>query len=132
MLCTLYLFHSHHINDMYYIIIAHRKVPALPPHCMFQSHNVEQCSKLRNFSMHTPGAQIDKTMHPAILKYMHPTAKMCTQGAGCTLNFEHWVLKQLYHSFKSPRLYPFTYLPLCTENPMAWAYTYNYMYKRIQ
>ena len=25
------------------------------------------------------------------LKYVHPAAKMCTQGAGCTLNFEHWV-----------------------------------------
>ena len=23
------------------------------------------------------------------LKSMHPAAKMCTQGAGCTLNFEH-------------------------------------------
>ena len=24
-----------------------------------------------------------------VLKSMHPAAKMCTQGAGCTLNFEH-------------------------------------------
>ena len=31
--------------------------------------------------MHMPGAQGIKSMHPA--------AKMCTQGAGCTLNFEH-------------------------------------------
>ena len=31
--------------------------------------------------MHTPGAQLLKTMHPA--------ANMCTKGAGCTLNFEH-------------------------------------------
>ena len=31
--------------------------------------------------MHTPGAQVMKPVHPA--------AKMYTQGAGCTLNFEH-------------------------------------------
>ena len=31
--------------------------------------------------MHTPGVQV--------LKSVHPTVKMCTQGAGCTLNFEH-------------------------------------------
>ena len=31
-------------------------------------------------------------MHPLgaqVLKSMHPAAKMCTQGAGCTLNFQH-------------------------------------------
>ena len=33
-------------------------------------------------SMHTPGAHVSKSMHPA--------AKMCTQGAACTLNFAHW------------------------------------------
>ena len=34
--------------------------------------------------MHATGAKVPKSMHPA--------AKMCTQGAGCTLyNFEHWV-----------------------------------------
>ena len=32
-------------------------------------------------SMHTPGAWVSKSMHPA--------AKMCTQGVGCTLNFKH-------------------------------------------
>ena len=32
-------------------------------------------------SMHTPGAQVSKSMHPAAI--------MCTQGAGCTLGFEH-------------------------------------------
>ena len=31
--------------------------------------------------MHPPGAQMLKSMHPAV--------KMCTQGAGCTLNFGH-------------------------------------------
>ena len=31
--------------------------------------------------MHTLGAHVSKPMHLA--------AKMCTQGAGCTLNFEH-------------------------------------------
>ena len=31
--------------------------------------------------MHTPGAQM--------LKSVHPAAKMCTGGAACTLNFEH-------------------------------------------
>ena len=31
--------------------------------------------------MHTPGAQVSKCVHAA--------AKMCTPGAGCTLNFEH-------------------------------------------
>ena len=31
--------------------------------------------------MHTPGAQV--------CKFAHPAAKRCTQGAGCTLNFEH-------------------------------------------
>ena len=34
--------------------------------------------------MHPPGAHV--------LKSVHPAAKMCTQGAGCTLNFEHWKL----------------------------------------
>ena len=33
--------------------------------------------------MHTPGAQVSKCVHHA--------AKMCTQGAGCTLNFEHCI-----------------------------------------
>ena len=33
--------------------------------------------------MHTPGAQVSKSMHPA--------AKMCTQGAGCTLNLKHCI-----------------------------------------
>ena len=33
--------------------------------------------------MHTPGAQV--------LKFVHPAAKICTQSAGCTLNFEHCV-----------------------------------------
>ena len=33
--------------------------------------------------MHMPGAQG--------LKSMHPAAKMCTPGAGCTLNFEHCI-----------------------------------------
>ena len=31
-------------------------------------------------------------MHPTgahVLKYVHPAAKMCTEGAGCTLNYEH-------------------------------------------
>ena len=36
--------------------------------------------------MHTPGAHG--------LKSMLPAAKMCTQGAGCTLNFEHWKCMQ--------------------------------------
>ena len=31
--------------------------------------------------MHTPGAQVRKSVHPA--------AKMGAQGAGCTLNFKH-------------------------------------------
>ena len=31
--------------------------------------------------MYTPGAQV--------LKLVHPAAKICTQGAGCILNFEH-------------------------------------------
>ena len=31
--------------------------------------------------MHTPGAQV--------LKYVHPAAKKCTHGAGCTLKLEH-------------------------------------------
>ena len=31
--------------------------------------------------MHTQGAQVSR--------YMHPAVKMCTQSAGCTLNFEH-------------------------------------------
>ena len=34
---------------------------------MFQITKTQaQSSKLRNYFMHTPGAQIDKTMHPAI------------------------------------------------------------------
>ena len=38
--------------------------------------------------MHMPDARVSKSMHPA--------AKMCTQGAGCTLNFEHWLSILLY------------------------------------
>ena len=37
---------------------------------------------------------LGNTMHPKgaqVLKSMHPVAKMCTQGAGCTLNFEHCI-----------------------------------------
>ena len=33
-------------------------------------------------SMHLLGAQVQRPVHPA--------SKMCTLGAGCTLNFEHW------------------------------------------
>ena len=33
--------------------------------------------------MHTPDAQV--------MKYMHLAAKVCTAGAGCTLNFKHWL-----------------------------------------
>ena len=33
--------------------------------------------------MHLPGAEV--------LKSVHPATKMCTPGAGCTLNFEHCV-----------------------------------------
>ena len=50
--------------------------PAICP-CVTPSINLSKGGK----SMHTPGAQLSKSMHPA--------AKMCTQGAGCTLNFEH-------------------------------------------
>ena len=32
--------------------------------------------------MHTRGAHVSKSVHPS--------AKMCTQGAGRTLNFEHY------------------------------------------
>ena len=35
--------------------------------------------------MHTPGAHVSKSMHPA--------DKIRTQGAGCTLNFEHQLTK---------------------------------------
>ena len=34
--------------------------------------------------MQPPGAQVAE-----VLKSMHPTAKMCTQGEGCNLNFKH-------------------------------------------
>ena len=33
--------------------------------------------------MHLPGAQV--------LKPVHPATKTGTPGAGCTLNFEHWL-----------------------------------------
>ena len=65
--------------------------------------------------MHTPGAHLATTMHPSIISYvlfyinifillnmiyvympvaqglksMHPSAKMCTLSAGCTLDHEH-------------------------------------------
>ena len=50
-----------------------------PATCLCVTH-YETYSKVGK-SMHTPGAQVSKSMHPA--------AKMCTQGAGCTLNFEN-------------------------------------------
>ena len=34
--------------------------------------------------MHTPGAQVSE--------FVHLAAKICMLGAGCTLNFEHWLL----------------------------------------
>ena len=44
--------------------------------------------------MHPPGAQVPKSMHTA--------AKMCTQGAGCTLNFEH--CRHIIHQIKADDL----------------------------
>ena len=63
------------------------KVPKMvhPAICSCASHyisrrNIKAYLKVEK-SMHTPGAHVSKSMHPA--------AKMCTQGAGCTLNFGH-------------------------------------------
>ena len=73
-----------------------------------------QCLNLRNISMHMLGAQIDESLYQTILlscahfyviigkvhvympgtqgfKSMHLAAKMYTQGAGCTLNFKHYL-----------------------------------------
>ena len=44
--------------------------------------------------MQTPGAQVSKSMHPA--------AKMCTQGTGCTHNFVHRYIMQ----FQCLRVHP--------------------------
>ena len=61
--------------------------------------------------MHTPGAEGLKIVHPAdfpcvqayvryrndmkqgpqVTKCVHQAAKVCTPGAGCTLNFEHLI-----------------------------------------
>ena len=51
----------------------------LPANCSCATHYIN-LSKVFGKSIHTPGEQVSKPMHPA--------AKMCTQGAGCTLNFE--------------------------------------------
>ena len=83
--------------------------------------------------MHTLDAQIDKTMHPAIfscahfntevfmhlpgaqgLKSMHPAAIMCTQGAGCTLNFKHLTTYGTYAWYDT--WYIYIYLPLNNES----------------
>ena len=47
-------------------------------------------------NMHTPGAQV--------LKSVHPAAKMCTQGAGAgTLNFENCNLGQHFENSNNER-----------------------------
>ena len=92
---------------------------AVPPvsrdRCSPDKHYIgNQCSKLRFKFVHLPGAEVGKCVHPEFkscahrlrytlnnrengahagctaLKIMHPALKPCTQGAGCTLNFEHW------------------------------------------
>ena len=58
--------------------------------------------------MHTHGTQVSK--------FMHPAAKMCTQGAGCTLNFEHCSVDVDY----------FTQLRFCTHTVIDWgSYSYD-------
>ena len=65
---------------------------------MSASRLYSACSKLRFYFVHTPGSfstcsplykgitMLEKNMHtPGV----HPTEELCTQGAGCTLNFEH-------------------------------------------
>ena len=85
---------------------------------------VSQCSKLRFYFVHLPGAKTPHSVHPAIcpcvahcislfkswkrpahtgctaFKPMHPAAELCTPGAGCTLNFEHCLLKGLLFHLK--------------------------------
>ena len=75
-----------------------------------------QCSKLRFYIVHTQGAWVAKIVRPAICpcvfpfikvlifskkhahtgctgeNSVHPAAKICTLGAGCTLNFEHCLM----------------------------------------
>ena len=41
----------------------------------------ETIKKKQKNSMFLPGAQVRKSVHPA--------SKLCTPGAGCTLNFGH-------------------------------------------
>ena len=43
---------------------------------LLTSYKDTQCSKLRILSMHTPGAQLDGTMHPAIFLYAHSCIKV--------------------------------------------------------
>ena len=47
--------------------------------------------------MHSPGAEVSKCVHP--------TAKLCTPGAGCTLNFEHCLVLNSYPD-PAKTLYP--------------------------
>ena len=47
-------------------------------------------------NMHMPSAHV--------LKSVLPAAKMCTQGAECTLNFEHFGNAYRYHLLAAPEL----------------------------
>ena len=51
------------------------------PGCVSMSSFIYNYIKKCGKSMHLPCAQLIKPVHPA--------NKMCTPGAGCTLNFEH-------------------------------------------
>ena len=37
-------------------------------------------------------------------KFVQPAAEMCTLGAGCTLNFEHWIHILTYHWMQKSRI----------------------------
>ena len=76
--------------------------------------------------MHLPGAEVGYCVHPecescahrlrytlnnrengaytgcTALKIMHPALNSCTQGAGCTLNFEHCCSSIHYDFLRQP------------------------------
>ena len=75
--------------------------------------------------MHTPGAQV--------LKYMHLAVKMCTQGAGCTLNFEHCIYMYIC-IYIYIYVYMYVYMYICMYICIyicIYIYIYIYIYVYI-
>ena len=64
--------------------------------------DTESCTR-RFFGVHIP----IEFLEMQVPKYVHPATKMCTPGAGCTLNFEHWCILTNIHLYMFVNIYFF-------------------------